>query len=121
MGTKFLVNSRDTEPGDPPSLAVVTLELEESDVSYEYEVIQAIFQTVGEGYYSVVSNLGGRGFKLLWKGRIEDEDNRISYFTVESHFFDKAWMAIKEKPIQGAWKTCRKKDVVDLSDVTYHQ
>jgi hypothetical protein len=121
MGTKFIVNSRDTEPGDPPSLPVVTLELEESDVSYEYEVIQAIFQTVGEGYYAVLSNLGESGLKILWKGRIEDKDNRISYFTVETHLWYTAWMAIKEKPIQGAWKTCRKEDVVDPSDVKYHQ
>jgi hypothetical protein len=121
MGTKFFVSSRDTEAGDPPSLTVVTFELEESDVSYEYEVIQAIFQTVGEGYYSVFSNLGEKGLEFLWKGRVEDEDNRISYFTVESHLWHKGWMAIKEKPIQGAWKTCRKEEVLELSDVEYHQ
>jgi hypothetical protein len=121
VGTKFFVSSRDTEPGDPPSLIVASFEVTEEDLSYEYEVIQAVFQILGEGYFSVLSHLGNQRNELLWKGRIEDEGNRISYFTVESHLWDKGWMAIKEKPIQGAWKTCRKEDVLEVSDVEYHQ
>lgn len=117
MAEKLIVKSGDTSEDQPPYLAVGTIHLDNVEIEFEYQLVQAINYLWGEGSYTVFSKLGARDFKLIWKGDIGLKDDRISYYVEESNFLEYELGKIKEKPVQEGWKSCEMDDFVDIEDV----
>lgn len=117
MSYTFVVNSRSTGPGSPPSMNEGTFKVSEGFPRYEYELVQEIFKRFGPGHYTVLCNFNNKkgydddrvskGMKALWKGKIEVEDDEdLTYISFENLLIEKTWIGVREPPLEKKWKRC---------------
>lgn len=81
---KFNVVSKDTEPHEPPSKSLGSIDLEQVSVVNEAELVQRIFSRYGTGSYLVQTNVGPRNkFQNIWEGEIQVESSQTLLFKAD--------------------------------------
>jgi hypothetical protein len=103
---KILVNTKDTDPGQPPSLILGSMQTTDLGVRTEGDLVREVYRRHGSGGYNLLVRVpGDYTNRKVWSGRIEEEDSdSLVYHCSENRLESLAGISVPEKPSTGVLK-----------------